>query len=348
MFVYMHTYKCVGKSIINDLMFYQSLGDKSRKLANWVKMKPEYGDITRDLDVVIVGGALTESKGMSSTVFYVFGWSLGGIVCKSFVVNLVNIIIIKGFRGKGLSTFTCAVKVTDLNGLTIYQPVCRVGTGYSFDELKELREKLEPIKIPWETSFTGGKGPNGVRNQPMMAYWKPKPVDKPDFFIPPKESFVLQIKCAELVYSTSFPAGITARFPRVERIRYDKPVDDIMTLEELKEIKNNVRDTTHQAKERTDGATYKKVKVPKKEVIRSDGSFSVKMDTSNEEGIFSGDFFTVVGTGFTTYDSISKEKVKMYTRDDVILMIQKQGKDVMITYKYIYILQVYEYMYITL
>jgi hypothetical protein len=294
-------------------------------------MKPEYGDITRDLDVVIVGGALSESKGASTVLFitvsYLFGWSLGGIVCKLFIVILVNIIIIKGFRGKGMSTFTCAVKVTDSNGLTTYQPVCRVGTGYSFDELKELREKLESIKIPWEKSFTGVKGPNGVRTQPMMAYWKPKPDNKPDFFIPPKESFVLQVKCAELVDSTAFSAGITARFPRVERIRYDKPVDDIMTLEELKEIRNNVRDTTHQAKERADGDMYKrgKAKVPKKEVIRSDGSFSVKMDTLNEEGIFSGDFFTVVGTGFTTYDSISKKKLKMYTRDDIISMIQKQG-----------------------
>jgi hypothetical protein len=37
-----------------------------------------------------------------------------------------------------------------------------------------------------------------------MEYWKPKPGDKPDFFIPPRESFVLQIKCAELVINLSF------------------------------------------------------------------------------------------------------------------------------------------------
>jgi hypothetical protein len=91
-----------------------------------------------------------------------------------------------------------------------------------------------------------------------------------------------------------------------------------------------VRDTTHQAKERTNGDSYTrgKSKIPKKDVIRSDGSFSVKLDISNKEGMFSGDFFTVVGTGFTTYNSISKKK-KIYTRDDIISIIQEEGGVVM-------------------
>ena len=51
-----------------------------------------------------------------------------------------------------------------------------------------------------------------------MAQWRVnKKEDQPDFFLPPELSFVLQIKCAELVPSTAFSAGVTCRFPRVQR-----------------------------------------------------------------------------------------------------------------------------------
>ena len=75
-----------------------------------------------------------------------------------------------------------------------YHTVCRVGVGFSFTELKEFRLKLEAVKQPWV----------GHKDCTFMAPWKPsKKDDIPDFFIPPEDSFVVQVKCAELVPSIS-------------------------------------------------------------------------------------------------------------------------------------------------
>ena len=89
-----------------------------------------------------------------------------------------------------------------------YLTTCRVGGGFNYDELKDLRERLDLIKIPWVKS----------KEYSSLAPWKvTKRDDQPDFFIPPELSVVVQIKCAELVVSTAFSAKMTCRFPRVQR-----------------------------------------------------------------------------------------------------------------------------------
>jgi hypothetical protein len=55
------------------------------------------------------------------------------------------------------------------------------------------------------------------------------------------QSIVVELKCAEIVDSTIFTAGVTCRFPRISRIRYDKPVSDIMTIEEMVDLKTRLR-----------------------------------------------------------------------------------------------------------
>ena len=56
-----------------------------------------------------------------------------------------------------------------------------------------------------------------------MGNWKPKLDDKPDCFINNlTNSIILEVKAAEFISSEAFGAPITLRFPRVEKIRYDK------------------------------------------------------------------------------------------------------------------------------
>ena len=86
--------------------------------------------------------------------------------------------------------------------------MCRVGGGFTFKELKDFREKLDLVKEPW------------IKHKECHAFapWKiMKKDDQPDFFIPPEKSYVVQLKCAELVVSTCFSAKVTCRFPRLQR-----------------------------------------------------------------------------------------------------------------------------------
>ena len=59
-----------------------------------------------------------------------------------------------------------------------------------------------------------------------MSEWKPaKSSDCPDMIVrDPAQSVLFEIKAAELVPSSAFATSVTARFPRVLRIRDDKPV----------------------------------------------------------------------------------------------------------------------------
>lgn len=41
--------------VVKDLTSPYLIGEKSRKSAKWVKMKPEYGDQTTDLDLIVIG-----------------------------------------------------------------------------------------------------------------------------------------------------------------------------------------------------------------------------------------------------------------------------------------------------
>ena len=77
---------------------------KSRSLGHWIKLKPEYGDSVSPIDVAVVGAYYGEGR---------------------------------GFRGKGFSVVLCAVKESENSDRLV--PFCKVGSGFSFQALLELR-----------------------------------------------------------------------------------------------------------------------------------------------------------------------------------------------------------------
>lgn len=95
------------------------LGEKSRAAGYWVKMKPEYGDQTADLDLAILGGYYGESGGE---------------------------------RGQGVAKFLCGVR--DDKNPNLFYTLAKVGTGYSVSELRELRQRLQPAILPTKETDT--------------------------------------------------------------------------------------------------------------------------------------------------------------------------------------------------
>lgn len=61
--------------------------------------------------------------------------------------------------------------------------------------------------------------------------------DKPEVWIEPKNSVIVQIKAAEISNSDKYKCGCTMRFPRLEKFRDDKMWYDCMTYDELVELK---------------------------------------------------------------------------------------------------------------
>lgn len=133
-----------------------------------------------------------------------------------------------------INVFLCGVikkidKKDTVNNCLVY-PFTRVGTGYSMEELEQLRLKLKPFWAKYDARFP----------PPLFGRWVPSMSDRPDVYITDiSKSVVLEIRAGELQVSDQYPTLYTLRFPRVLKIRYDKLWDEAFTETELKELVAN-------------------------------------------------------------------------------------------------------------
>ncbi|CAH0695405.1 unnamed protein product [Spodoptera exigua] len=100
--------------------------------------------------------------------------------------------------------------------------VGRVSTGLTYDERESLCATLE-------RNWTSSRQTPAPSN---LSFSK----NKPDFWILPEHSVVLTVRASELVRASGFGSDYTLRFPRVTRVRDDKPVQDVMTLMEFQNL----------------------------------------------------------------------------------------------------------------
>eukprot|EP00743_Colponemidia_sp_Colp-15_P010678 GILK01011788.1.p1 GENE.GILK01011788.1~~GILK01011788.1.p1 ORF type:complete len:977 (-),score=171.66 GILK01011788.1:53-2941(-) len=167
----------------------------------WIKLKPDYTDSLGDnFDLLIIGGYFGEGKRRTQ----------GG-----------------GDWTDHISHFLLGVAENTAGGRKpeIFYPFCKVGTGYSVEELRDLRQKLKPYWARYDAS-----------NPPaFMRGWIPAAGERPNVYIKPHQSVMLEVKAAEVTTSESFLAGYTLRFPRVQRIRYDKDWFECMDQAGLQE-----------------------------------------------------------------------------------------------------------------
>ncbi|XP_075056093.1 DNA ligase 4 [Mixophyes fleayi] len=146
------------------------------------------------------------------------------------LMDELDLLIIGGYWGKGLrgsmmSHFLCAVAETPAPGEkpSVFHSFCRVGSGYTMKELYDLGLKLAPHWIPYRKRDP----PNNI----LCG------TEKPEVFIQPCNSVIVQIKAAEIVHSDMYRTNCTLRFPRIEKIRDDKEWYDCMTLDDLDQFR---------------------------------------------------------------------------------------------------------------
>ncbi|GFV88356.1 DNA ligase 4 [Trichonephila clavipes] len=154
-----------------------------------------------------------------------------------YIENLMDeldLLIIGGYYGEGrrstvISHFLLGVASPEqIDGAPkCFYSFSKVGSGYTLKELYELSGKLgdhwqpfDPKKSPKCLAIGGGRK------------------EQPDLWIEPSKSVIVQVKASEINRSKSFATNCTLRFPRVEKIRYDKPWYDCMTTIELEDLRN--------------------------------------------------------------------------------------------------------------
>ncbi|CAH0479075.1 unnamed protein product [Peronospora belbahrii] len=188
--------------MMKDLNAHYMCGESSRKAKKWLKLKPDYAGMTTDLDAIIVGGFYGTGRRRSGNVS-VF---LIGVLAHSLDESEAAKVMKPGASCPMVYTFA------------------KVGTGYNLDELDQMRQDLEPYWRPWDDDNI----------PPHLSGWKPQKSDlRPDVWIDPRHSKILEVYGFELSFSTLYQTGLTLRFPRCKAIRNDKEWYQCTDLQDL-------------------------------------------------------------------------------------------------------------------
>ncbi|PIK62711.1 putative DNA ligase 4 [Apostichopus japonicus] len=146
------------------------------------------------------------------------------------LMDELDLLIVGGYFGKGsraqmISHFMLAVAIPPREGQhpTVFQSFTKIGSGYSLKELHEYNQKLAEHWRPYKKE-----------NPPKFLQCTK---EKPELYLDPSKSFIVQIKAAEINSSNAYKTGCTLRFPRLEKVRDDKEWHQCMTTEELDNLR---------------------------------------------------------------------------------------------------------------
>nr|GMC94650.1 DNA ligase 4 isoform X1 [Ipomoea batatas] len=191
----------------------------------WLKLKPEYIRAGSDLDVLIIGG-------------YYGSGRHGGKVAQ-FLVGISE----RPSPGTYPRRFIS---------------FCRVGTGLSDEELDAVVTRLKPYFRKYEYP---------KQTPPSFYQVTNSSKERPDVWVEsPEKSIIVSITSdIRTIRSEVFAAPYSLRFPRIDRVRYDKPWHECLDVQTFVELVHSSNGTTQR------GAYSGRVKDHEPKHIKSKG-----------------------------------------------------------------------------
>jgi DNA ligase-4 len=164
-----------------------------------------------EIDCLIVGGYFGTGRLRAGM--------LSHFLCCA-VVKQANTSEQKNLDDENAATSTqCKADVRDF----LYYTFCKIGSGYTHKELLDFNNRFANKWKPW----TKKTAPSYI----LCTH------EKPDVWIEPSDSCIVQVKATEFMASDKYKCGFTLRFPRLEKFREDKAWHECVTYQELIDLR---------------------------------------------------------------------------------------------------------------
>jgi hypothetical protein len=204
--------------VFKDLAAPYFLGPESRGLRYWNKLKPDYnsGGDASDIDAVVLGA------------FYGTGMKYSGVL-NHFLLGCVD--------QDNPGTFMTLCKISGggtarkkLDSLLEHTKYKAGEEGTDLDSGKWFKEQEHGKSLPdFISKHSYQQGCEGTG-------WKFQKKQYPDFWIHPEDSVVLTVNAGEITISDDFSAGVTLRFPRIDKVRIETADGDVKSADECETV----------------------------------------------------------------------------------------------------------------
>ena len=202
---------------------------------DWMKVKPEYmTEFGENLDCLIVGGY--------------YG---------------------SGHRGGRLSSFMCGLRV-DQNQISQgaspmrFYSFFKVGGGFTAGDYAELRHRTDGKWRKWDSRHppTEYVALGGDQLQ----------FERPDEWILPSDSVVVEVKAASVAVTDQFKMGFTLRFPRFKKLRTDRTWETALSISDFITLKGNAEKAGKEKQFKVDDGRRKRQRIAKKKPLMVAGA----------------------------------------------------------------------------
>jgi DNA ligase-4 len=188
---------------------------------DWIKVKPEYmTEFGEALDCVVIGGYYGSGK-----------------------------------RGRGnLSSFLCGLRIDQAQIDQGQNPqrcfsFFKVGGGFCAADYAEVRHRTDGKWKDWDA--------NNPPTEYIVLGGGKLQFERPDVWILPEDSFVLEVKAASVHTTDQFGYGRTLRFPRFKRIRSDKTWQQALSMLEFGTLREEVEEERKEKQFKVESARKK-------------------------------------------------------------------------------------------
>lgn len=156
----------------------------------------------------------------------------------------LDCLVIGGYYGSGkrggfLSSFLCGLRADKKSKQ--FLSFFKVGGGMSANDYAAIQYATEGKWIDWNIK----KPPT---DYVKLAGPELNPKERPDQWIKPEDSVVIEAKAASISASDDFATKLTLRFPRFKKLRRDRSWEDSLTVQEFFDLKAQVEEKEQEQK----------------------------------------------------------------------------------------------------